>query len=74
MPVDPAIPQSLAPEQRLYERLAVLERRLSNLESYVTSGTVPVVDVLPPPGRPRLVILRSDGKVYRDTGGGWALV
>ena len=77
MPVDPAIPPAGSGEQRLQERVAQLERRLAALEQFLSGGGVqiPVVSALPTHGRQgRLLILASDGQIYKDTGSAWTVV
>jgi hypothetical protein len=71
---------------RIWQKLAELDRRLSGLESYFNGGAtsqVPVVDMLLPPGSQapgspgrlgRLVVLRTNGQLYRDDGTAWIQV
>jgi hypothetical protein len=75
MPIDPASPPSGDSQLRLLERLANLERELRTIKSTLSGGAtaqLPVVAALPPAGRlGRLLILSTDGHVYRDTGAAW---
>lgn len=71
MPIDPAIPRTGGATERVFERLAALERRIAVLEA---NSALPVVAALPAAGRAgRVVMLASDGKLYRDTGAAWIL-
>jgi hypothetical protein len=76
MPVNPAAPQPSSRDERISDRLAALERKVGNLESFInggSSGHLPVVSVLPAAGRAgRQVFLTSDSKLYVDTGTVWA--
>lgn len=74
MPIDPAIPPAGTPDARLADRVAQLERQLRALEQFLAGGGVqiPVVTALPTAGRQgRLLILASDGKIYKDSGAAW---
>jgi hypothetical protein len=77
-PADPRRPPAGTPQERSSERIAALERRIRNLESYLNGGAVqqiPVVAALPAAGRKgRAVILDSDSKLYRDNGSSWVLI
>jgi hypothetical protein len=77
MPVDPAIPSSNNPDIRMMERLAALEREVGTLKRQLQGQAVsqiPVVTTLGTAGRiGRIVMLRSDQKLYRDTGTSWVL-
>jgi hypothetical protein len=77
MPVDPAIPSSNNPDIRMMERLAALEREVGTLKRQLQGQAVsqiPVVTTLGTAGRiGRIVMLRSDQKLYRDTGAAWVL-
>jgi len=74
----PSVPGPLDPTQRLYTRIADLERQVSNLQRMLNGGAasqIPVVNPLPTQGRlGRIVIFSSDLKLYRDTGTGWVAV
>jgi hypothetical protein len=77
MPIDPAIPPTGSPGVRQAERFAALERRVRSLETGAAFelGNVPVVAVLPAPGRQgRVLMLSSDSSLWKDTGAAWVLV
>jgi hypothetical protein len=78
MPSDPAAPPHLASEARVYQRLAELESRMRNVESYLQGGStqqVPVVTALPTAGREgRVVKVAGDNRLWVDTGTAWVAV
>jgi hypothetical protein len=75
MPLDPAMPPAGDLTGRFNERIAALERKARNVESWLQGGTTqqfPVVTVLPTAGRQgRAVVLSSDSKLYIDNGSTW---
>lgn len=77
-PINPARPPATDPDARTAGKIAELERRIRTLESYLQGGAtqqVPVVQGLPAAGRKgRLVILNTDGKLYRDSGASWVAI
>lgn len=80
MALKPGIPDPINrdPLQKAYARIADLERRVANLERMLNGGAasqLPVYSALPTAGRQgRIVILATDGKIYRDTGAAWVAV
>jgi hypothetical protein len=78
MSVDPAQPPNLDAGARVFQRLADLERRLGNVESYMQGGAtqqVPVVAALPTAGREgRVVKVAADNRLWVDTGAAWVAV
>lgn len=74
MPIDPAAPLAMTPEARTVERLADLERRLSELER----GTVAPTSTAAPAGIGREGYLRGQdtgtGRLWLYVGGAWRFV
>jgi hypothetical protein len=77
-PTNPRRPPARTPQARVADRLAGLEKHANSISSYLSGGAtqqIPVVDALGPAGRlGRLIILRTDKKVYRDNGSSWVAV
>ena len=78
-PINPKRPAAFTHDGRIASRLAALEREVRGLKNWLSGGTtqqVPVVTLASfPAGRlGRVVMNRTDGKVYRDNGSAWQLV